>query len=173
MGAWGYGILESDNALDMEADLLDQLSYNYNLPEEMRIKNALEQAENMEKMLQYAQSMNTEFDDGIDKAIAYQVLMTILMKNGAKIRQDYFDEIVTGIKGGEYQLVGETFLKKGRLEIKDLPEGYDEDSIEWFEGRIKAILILLEISNKYDINGGTPLDIPNEGLFEKILKQKM
>jgi hypothetical protein len=159
MGAWGYGILESDDAMDMESYLLKELGVDYKYDEEeeankFRIVSALEDHNKLNKVLQYIENLVDTYHE--DKGVAYQVLANLILTTGAKVDATKFKMIVEGTKLGLYN----DFYKHNQSA---------EDS--WTLGRVKAIQELVELANEYNVNGGQPVHVPFEGLFEKIAKK--
>lgn len=159
MGAWGYGILESDDALDMEATLLKKLGVRYdNIPRKELLKGnlltALEDNERLNKAWEYILGLHVSYDEN-DKGMAYQVLANMILTSGAKIDREDFDMIIERTKLGLYN----DYYKDNKT---------PNDS--WTVGRVKAIQNLVDLASQYDLNGGKPIDVPYEGLLEKASK---
>lgn len=156
MGAWGYGILESDDAMDMEAILLGKLDVEYDNIEQGDLLIALETPEKINKVWEYIVGLHVTYDE-FDKGMAYQIFANMILTTGAKIDKDDFNLIIERTKLGLYN---------------DFYANNQSPKNEWTLGRVKAIKELIDLAQKYDVNGGKPIEVPYEGLIEKISKLK-
>jgi hypothetical protein len=161
MGTWGWGIMESDYAMDVECEILDIPGIEIDYDESDEQKQALMQKvitpQKYKEVLDYIENIAEEYDHGFDKATAYQVFATLIIENGLKVDPQVFQQIKDGcVQCPEYQ---------SHVDVID-----KSDFSERVLGRLDAIGTLVKIASQYDINGGKPQEIPFEGLLYKILK---
>ena len=187
MGTWGSGIMESDSAMDIECDMYYHLKIDayYNESEgdtPVDLKEgfvALDTAEGharfesgIESLVAYASEQDS-YEDQFDVARKYQVLATLVMRNGVKVEKSLWEHInKEALKDPEYiqfahDIHENTLDEAGCVEFDQFGTS---DYPKWLHGRVQALDELASMSQQYDIAGGAALEIRHEGLFEKIFK---
>jgi len=187
MGCWGFGIMESDGALDLQseyheiaglhfASAADSGSYSWTM------RKLLEKS--MDELL--ARARAEPVCDGFTafRAEAFQVLAAIVMRAGCTLTEAQHGELLEGLQDcSEYQLAKEIQAEAQadgrRIEAQDLVRhdwdesamGFDGD-IERLYGRILAVEGEAALLREYDIAGGSPKEIPAQGLLEAFAKKQ-
>jgi len=187
MGCWGFGIMESDGALDIASELHQMAGVEFADDAEtgeyspgMRIM--LEQS--MDELLTRVRSEPVCEGHTIFRAEAFQVLAAIAMKAGCTLTEEQRGELLTGLHDcSEYQeakkLQSEAQSAGRRIQAEDLVRhgweqsamGFDGD-IERLYGRILAIEGETALLRDYDIAGGKPVEIPTRGLFDAFAEKQ-
>ena len=182
MGFWGYGIEESDEALDWEQELyqiagIDNKAERFD-PENADVRRHLER--NLGKLFddieQGARLRTSAYGD----ALGYQMLAVLLMRAGCAMSESERATLRQGIVSSpEYQfaerLANESPQKRvthaavEHAAIKLFATtGGTEGMTERLNGRRDAINTLLATLARYPIHAGTPTDIQAEGLVDSL-----
>lgn len=187
MGCWGYGIMESDGALDIASEFHQIAGVEFADGAETgeyssAMRRLLEQS--IDELLARARSEPVHEGFTVFRAEAFQVLAAIAMGAGCTLTEEQRGELLTGLQDcSEYQLAkkihAEAQAEGRRIEAQDLirhggeesPFGFDGE-IERMYGRIMAIEGEAALLREYDIAGGTPVEIPTRGLFDAFAEKQ-
>lgn len=186
MGCWGFGIRQSDDALDWQAMLyeaaeVDQYADDFaaDLP---ATRAALEA--HWDAMLATAQAGSESGEtNSFSGAMGYQILAVLMMDAGAAMTERQRDMLVGEVaRCEEYQAAKKLLAQSGGARISEAVlkhVGFEEDHwgysglVRRFHGRMEAIDALAQALRDYDINGGTPYADPQPGLFETAMMKQM
>jgi hypothetical protein len=186
MGCWGYGINQSDDALDWESALYHAASINFDTAYfDPSHKINCEKMENsLPALISLIESeRSTDRPKSIHCAVGYQMLISMLMGAGAKFTPKDFIRLHSGAANcEEYELGKEALRRSGgkfitASALKDMgyqespPFGLDE-TIGRLQGRVEAIDNLVRVLNDYDLSAGIPVNVDAPGLIETFTAQK-
>ncbi|MNR71290.1 hypothetical protein D3C71_19050 [compost metagenome] len=176
MGWWGFGIIESDNAMDWESDFEERagIDPDWESTGERR-RQGLQVS--LPKLLEMVSAINYGEDQSVrmDKAMGYQVLASMLMEAGCAFSEDVRQQLLAGAADdGEYRMgvctpqqVHERLasLEYSEAEIVSALQAHAGKRIR---GRTEAIGGLLQQLRDYPITGGVSMPTPRKGLLETI-----
>lgn len=177
MGCWGYGILESDDAMDIESEL-NQIAgiYDQDDGEPQDARAAYEH--NLDAMLKRVRAEPVQDGCTYDRAVAHQVLAILLMLEGCTMTAAVRDELIAGaLSCNEYGFMlsllsetGERRITREDLERHGIKAGFrgHEGTIERLYGRQQAIDNLVETLRRYRLEGGTPERMERRGLLDVL-----
>jgi hypothetical protein len=184
MGCWGFGIYQSDDAMDWEAALYreagiseeeSEMGYMVPVP---ALREKLEAALPRLLLVVTPRCEPGEYFGSYYNAVGYQVLATLLMAQGCTIPYGTLQAIAEGIIScPEYQLgcrllkdsggssiSEETYLA---ADLKGDGGGTTSQRIGRLTGRMAAINRLYAALQSYNREGGTPYAYRDRGLFER------
>lgn len=179
MGCWGYGIMESDDALDFECEFLSiaqvgPLSGGEDNDATPAMRAALEA--HLDALLARARNepvfeYYTQF-----RAVGFQTLAVLVMRAGCALTEAQRDELLAGLQDCWEYHQAKTLQNEAagrRIDATDLQRHDIEPDyrgyvgiVERMYGRIEAIESLAARLQGYPIAGGVPTDTPSRGLFE-------
>ena len=108
MGSWGYGIMQSDRALDLEAELYELAGVLRDYEEDDIPQKGyllLSTAEGLARFEQSIENLESKIAQAIprEQAYKYQVLMTMIMNNGAHVKEDLWKKMTEfALNDGDY-----------------------------------------------------------------------
>ncbi len=154
MGCWGFGIMESDDALDEECRF-ERIAGVRSRAQE---RKALES--HAQVLLDSIQSTGEAGAANYDYAVGHQVLAVMLMRAGCQLTEDLRKRLLAGI------VHCEEYQAASRLEAQ--APAVTADYARRLKQRRQAIDQLVAQLKDYDIRGGTPSLEPSKGLLEVI-----
>lgn len=178
MGCWGFGIMESDDAMDLECGLLEvaELDTDADDFDETSLKTRFALEARLPELLERAASEPAPDGFTYYRAMAHQVLATLLMQAGCAMSEETRQTLMTGIRDcNEYGFaksllreIGERRITAADLERHDVTTGFRgyDGHIERLYGRMAAIDGQLALLASYAIQGGALTETPSRGLFE-------
>lgn len=187
MGCWGYGIMESDGALDIASEFHGMAGVDFEdggESDEYSSSMRLLLEQSMAKLLSRARAEPVYEDHTIFRAEAFQVLAAIAMRAGCALTEEQRGELLAGLQDcSEFQLAkkiqSEAQAAGRRIQAEDLichgweatTFGFDGE-IERLYGRILAVEGEASLLADYDIGGGKPVEIPTRGLFDVFAEKQ-
>lgn len=176
MGCWGYGIMESDGALDFEAEFQSIANSSEGVYERSCLEASLPE------LLKRAREEPVFEDQTQFRAEGYQVLTAMLMRAGCAFSEEQRAELLEGLqdcyeyrvgKAVQAALLNHTQSVEALLQQSFEPglSGY-QDVIERLQGRIQAIEEQAALLRAYSITGGVPVETPSRGLFEVLYEKQ-
>ena len=181
MGCWGFGIIESDDAMDLECELLEIAGLESATAPGSR--SALEK--HLGALLERAKAEPAPVDDdGVaytyDYATAHQVLTLLLMGAGCTFTEEIQKELLAGIEScHEFKLITMLLKQSNGILTENLLQNFHIENgfkgyagtIERMYGRHAAITGLMEAIKEYSIQGGTAVSVPSRGLLETMFQK--
>lgn len=160
MGCWGFGIRESDDALDFQCEVDDVAGLSGSRPVNVRerLENALPALFDLVERHTVEQGR-----PDYDRAVAHQVLAATLIEVGCAMTEETRTRLVEGARYCDEYVVAKNVLAGA---MPDEPVG--PDMLRRYRGRIAAIDALVEQLQTYDIAGGAPVEIRNRGLLDVL-----
>lgn len=176
MGCWGYGIMESDGALDFEDEFQSIANSAKGATERARLEASLPE------LLKRAQDEPVFEDQTQFRAEAYQVLTAMLLRVGCAFSEEQRTELLDGLQNCYEYRVGKAVQAAAQEHSQTVEallqqsfepglSGYD-DVIERLQGRIQAIEEQAALLRAYSITGGVPVETPSRGLFEVLYEKQ-
>ncbi len=164
MGCWGYGILESDDALDVQYNL-EQVAGLRGWDESSNAAVARPKLEAALPALlieaEAAASMTGQPD--YDRAVGFQVLAATLMAAGCAFDETVRTKLLEGIL-----YCGEYVEAKAIVGNPTAEATTERGMLERYRGRIAALEGLVEQMRGYDLAGGKPVRVHSRGLFQAL-----
>lgn len=180
MGCWGFGILDSDDSMDAEAELLrvadiEPYADEHEPPEAVKQKLA----DSVPALIAFAQAQPTPEGVTYFRAVTFQVLSSLLMEHGVSFTAEQRDELVQGsLLCNEYEftcaLLKEIHprpIEAADLERHRIKAGFrgHRGTIERLYGRKAALDELACLLRNYALDGSAPVKVSqDEGLLEKL-----
>jgi len=126
MGWWGFGIMEGDSPLDMEAIIFDTLKIDqYDQAQQDKIGPALtEQQEKIFHMIKNHKKIMAE-----TKCIGHQVLAYLMMKHGSTMKPEVKELLIKSIQKDDWAK-GDDKRKKKISKLLTAVVGYENTQIE-------------------------------------------
>ena len=182
MGCWGYGIEESDEALDWEHQLyqlagIDDKAPHFD-PASPDIRRRLER--NIGKLFDQLEKSMRMRCGAYGDAVGHQTLGVILMRAGCAMSEPARATLRQGsVSCPEYQLADQLANKSPLKRVtRSVVETYGtkvltmssgtQGTAERLNGRRDAINTLLATLARYPIQGGIPTDIQSVGLINSL-----
>lgn len=180
MGCWGYGIRESDDALDEESDIdkVAGICRGYDEAEQE------DSASVLRKKLEWALPALMEHlvpacpdEVTFKEAVRFQVLAAMMLNVGCAFSEEVRAAFIEGVSGcPEYRNIqGLRNVAGGALTEAGLRRNFPEPRrggyagmLERLLGREAAITNLVQVLQTYDIAGGTGYEDDSRGLFSVI-----
>lgn len=181
MGCWGYGIMESDGALDFELEFNDIAGISSEEQNPRMMRRALEA--HLEQLFERARNEPVFENYTQFRAEAYQVLAVMLMRAGCALSNSQHIELLNGLRDcseyAEARVFHQAAGALGRgIEPQDLEAAGIEAEhngytgiIERMVGRIAAVEQLYRLVQNYVITGGLPVAVSSKGLFEVMAER--
>jgi hypothetical protein len=187
MGCWGYGIMESDGALDIASEFHQMVGVYFEDGGEtgeysLTMRTLIEGS--MEELLTRARSEPVCEDYTVFRAEAFQVLAALVMRAGCALTEEQRGELLAGLQDcSEYRLAkkiqAEAQAADRRIQAQDLIRHEWEESafgfagdIDRMYGRIRAIEGEAALLRDYTIGGGQPVEVPTRGLFDAFAEKQ-
>lgn len=179
MGCWGYGILESDDSLDAEAELcqvagIERYAEEEELPETIKLKLA----NNVPALIAFAHAQPAPDDFTYFRAVTFQVLSCLLMEHGVCLTAEQRDELVQGsLRCNEYEFtcallkeIHPRLIEPADLERHGIKAGFRgyPGTIERLYGRKAALEELAGLLRSYALDGSAPLRVSQSALLEMM-----
>lgn len=175
MGCWGFGILESDGAMDFEEEIQSMA-----LVEPCTaLRVGLEQQ--LPKILQRLANEPVLEGDTYFYAEGHQVLAVMLMREGCAFSEEVRQQLVTGsqscfeyqgtlkllAQSGDGVLTQEAVAQWATEQGLRCPRNYKERLL----GRKKAIDHLCQALQHYNLAGGVPVALEQKGLLDAFAER--
>ena len=117
MGCWGFGIMQSDDALDAELEIMEVVGLDWDSSNKKDIKKGFTQNFNdIAEVCNKYKSMDTYLS-----SVYWQVLAYISMKNGVHFDEEKQNKIITEIKECHEYKIGSQYSDREELH-KNLKE---------------------------------------------------
>lgn len=182
MSCWGYGITESDDAMDAESGILRAAGLDMDeVSHEMPVLRAALQGALPSILAQFDRHEidRNQTRDRYKKAVGYQVLAAMLMENGCAMTEAQREALVAGATDDlEYSIAvhDEPELLR-RMQAAQFTAGEIQEVMrlrptERVQGRFQAIQGLVGLLRAYDMAGGTPVQTPGSSLFEAFEQER-
>lgn len=162
MGCWGFGIRESDNALDTQYNMCEAAGLS---SEERPIQYRRPKLEHaLPVLLEVAERSASETGQpDFDRAVAYQVLAALLMEAGCAFDETTRQRLVEGVRYCDEYVTAKAVLGNPQAE-----QAAGTAMVGRYRGRTQALDELAAQLQAYDIRGGTPVVIRARGLFDVL-----
>lgn len=164
MGCWGFGILESDDALDEVCryeDLAKLPGANRPQARRERLEQALPQL--LGSIQPVTSSPGAAPEPDYDYAVSHQVLAAMLMEAGCAFPEETRIALIHGAMHCFEYVLATTADDAAKLEA-----GYGPDRVHRLTERQRAIDGLVTQLRAYDLAGGVRTQVPSQGLLDAI-----
>lgn len=174
MGCWGFGIMQSDNALDIECEIYDLCNISSNA------KNVKIEIEKNWDKLQNMCNLYKEVDP-YEYAVSWQTLCVVLMRHGVQVDEKMNENIQKSMKScPEYKSAVANIHRLEDFIIEEIENGNIIESpwsqtktIDRVKQRVQAIDGLCKEFENYIASGFKPFEHQDMGLIETIQKKSM
>lgn len=183
MGCWGFGIMQSDDALDAEIDIMEAINLSWADKNKNKVSKLF--LNNFDKIADVCRFKNY---DNYSQAVYWQVFAHSGMKFGTQFTEEQQKQIIQGVTTCEEYIQGKKFPNKEDLhehikkeQIKEFGEqDWNQRSQIWGEEsntdrvieRTKNIDQLVQDFKEFAKNGFIPFERKEDGLLDTMKKKR-
>ena len=168
MGAWGFGILESDDALDAQYSLDGVAGVSRHAGPRARLSALREKLESaLPELFAEAERMGETGQPDYDRAVGHQVLASTLMEAGCRFDEGTRQRLLTAMLDCDEYIEARAILGNPTAEATAEPR-----MLERYRGRVQAMEALALQLQGYDACAGVPSFTPSKGLMD-VFEEKL